>query len=49
MLVIFHPADEQTGQTAGAIEERHHLRHRGHLHSLGGNHADGRTDEQAQR
>ena len=46
-VVIFHPADEQAGEAAGAVEERDHLRHGGHLHPLRGDRADGRTDDRA--
>src|SRR4051794_35375439 len=37
-------ADQRHRSAADAVEQRHHLRHRGHLHAARGGHADGDPD-----
>ena len=42
------PRDQRHRATADAVEERDHLRHRGHLHVAGRRHADGGADHHAE-
>ena len=41
------PRDQRHRATADAVEQRHHLRHRGHLHLAGRRHAERGADHQA--
>ena len=40
-------ADQRHRAAADAVEQRHHLRHRGHLHAARGRDADGDADRHA--
>ena len=40
--------DQRHRAAADAVEQRHHLRHRGHLHAARRGHADGRADRDAE-
>ena len=41
--------DDGHRAAADAVEQRHHLRHRGHLHAARGRHTDGDADRDAER
>ena len=43
----FRPADEHAGEAAEPVVEGHHFRHGGHGNGVGGHHADGGADEDA--
>ncbi len=42
------PRDQEHGAAAHAVEQRHHLRHRRHLHLARRGHADGRAERDAE-
>ena len=48
-LAELDPGDERDRAAADAVEQRDHLRHRGHLHVARGRDADDRADDDAER
>ena len=46
-LAVLDERDQRHRAAADAVEQRHHLRHRGHLHAARGGHADRRADRHA--
>ena len=48
-LAVLHPRDQRHRAAADAVEQRHHLRHRGHLHRARRGYADGGADRHAER
>src|SRR5437588_6973446 len=45
MVAVLDPRDQRDGPTADAVEERHHLGHRGHAYVARGRHADRGPDQ----